>query len=106
MGNEPVYDIEVEGAHCFYANDLLVHNCDPTRYVVRAFPSWTSAYKCGLPKFEVEAPLESAPTRLPTGVIKQTMDDYRAELSKKLANRTRKSVLREYSWRPRSPSAC
>jgi hypothetical protein len=84
-------------------NDDLM---DPSRYVTRTFPSWTSAYKCGLPKFEVEAPLESAPTRLPTGVIKQTMDDYRAELSKKLANRTRKSVLREYSWRPRSPSAC
>lgn len=24
---EPVYDVEVEGTHCFYANGMLVHNC-------------------------------------------------------------------------------
>lgn len=27
LGHYPVYDIEVEGAHEFYANGLLVHNC-------------------------------------------------------------------------------
>ncbi|MFW6377517.1 MAG: hypothetical protein ACOCZ5_02615 [bacterium] len=31
---ELVYDIEVEQAHHFYANDVLVHNCiDGIRYV-------------------------------------------------------------------------
>jgi phage terminase large subunit-like protein len=26
----PVYNLNVEGAHCFYANGVLVHNCDST----------------------------------------------------------------------------
>ena len=25
---QPVFNLKVEGAHCFYANGLLVHNCD------------------------------------------------------------------------------
>ena len=24
----PVYNLTVEGAHCYYANGVLVHNCD------------------------------------------------------------------------------
>ncbi|WP_425349998.1 hypothetical protein [Rhizobium lusitanum] len=24
----PVFNLEVEGAHCFFANGILVHNCD------------------------------------------------------------------------------
>jgi hypothetical protein len=27
-GSAPVYNLSVAGAHCFYANDVLVHNCD------------------------------------------------------------------------------
>jgi len=27
VGKERVYDIEVENSHCFYANNILVHNC-------------------------------------------------------------------------------
>jgi hypothetical protein len=31
----PVYNLEVEGAHEFFANGILVHNClDALRYVV------------------------------------------------------------------------
>ena len=25
---QPVYNLTVEGAHCYYANGVLVHNCD------------------------------------------------------------------------------
>lgn len=95
-----VYDIEVDKAHCFYANDLLAHNCDPSRYLIRSFPSWSSAYSCGRPKFEVLVPMETAPTKLPVGVITQTMEEYRAALSRKLANRNRASVRKEFSYRP------
>ena len=28
-----VYDIEVEGVHEYFANGILVHNCDPTAFV-------------------------------------------------------------------------
>ncbi len=96
----PVYDIEVDEANCFYANDLLAHNCDPSRYLIRSFPSWSSAYSCGRPKFEVLVPMETAPTKLPAGVITQTMEEYRAALSRKLANRNRASVRKEFSYRP------
>ena len=95
-----VYDIEVDEAHCFYANDLLAHNCDPSRYLIRSFPSWSSAYSCGRTKFEVLVPMETAPTKLPAGVITQTMEEYRAALSRKLANRNRTSVRKEFSYRP------
>lgn len=27
-GQKPVYNLSVDGAHCFYANGVLVHNCD------------------------------------------------------------------------------
>lgn len=27
-GEQPVYNITVEGAHCYFANGVLVHNCD------------------------------------------------------------------------------
>jgi hypothetical protein len=27
---EPTYDLTVQDAHCFYANGVLVHNCDST----------------------------------------------------------------------------
>lgn len=34
VGNHNVYDIEVEEEHCFFAEDILVHNClDASRYV-------------------------------------------------------------------------
>ena len=34
-GKEPVYDLEVEGVHEYFANGLLVHNCmDAVRYVI------------------------------------------------------------------------
>lgn len=34
-GKVPVYDLEVEGIHEYFANGLLVHNCmDATRYVI------------------------------------------------------------------------
>lgn len=98
-----VYDLTVEGAHEFFANGVLVHNC--LRYTVRTFPSWHAAHRCGAPKFEVSRPMESAPSAIPKGNIIQTMDDYRAELSRKLANRNRRSVVAEYSWRPRRPTA-
>ena len=28
LHTEDVYDFEVEGTHCFFANDILVHNCE------------------------------------------------------------------------------
>lgn len=35
VGVEPVYNMEVEGTHCFAANGLIVHNCmDAARYCV------------------------------------------------------------------------
>lgn len=35
VGKEMVYDITVQDAHCFYANDILVHNC--FRYLLNTF---------------------------------------------------------------------
>ena len=32
-GRTEVYDLTVEGSHCFYANGILVHNCDCTEYL-------------------------------------------------------------------------
>jgi hypothetical protein len=33
-GIQRVFDIEVEGAHEYFANGILVHNCDGLRYAV------------------------------------------------------------------------
>ena len=30
----PVYNLEVEDAHNYYANNILVSNCDALRYIV------------------------------------------------------------------------
>ncbi len=37
-GAEPVYNLTVAGAHEYYANGILVHNCDALRYVVSSLP--------------------------------------------------------------------
>lgn len=35
MGTEPVYNMEVDGTHCFAVNGgIVVHNCDALRYLV------------------------------------------------------------------------
>ena len=34
LGSEPVYNLTVEGEHEYYANGVLVSNCDAERYVV------------------------------------------------------------------------
>ena len=31
----PVFNITVADAHCYYANDVLVHNCDSLAWAVR-----------------------------------------------------------------------
>lgn len=31
----PVFNLEVEGAHCYYANGILVHNCDTATQALR-----------------------------------------------------------------------
>ena len=93
-----VHDLTVEGAHEFFANGVLVHNC--LRYLVRAFPHWTSAYCCGPKKFTAPAPLQEAPTRIGVTAPTQTVDEYRRQLSIRSANRNRKSVMRQFSWRP------
>lgn len=40
--NAAVYNLTVEGEHCFFANWILVHNCDALRYAVRAI--WNKDY--------------------------------------------------------------
>lgn len=37
-GQEPVYNITVEGEHVYYVGDLLVSNCDALRYMVMTRP--------------------------------------------------------------------
>lgn len=32
---QPVFNLTVEGAHCYYANGILVHNCDTTSQALR-----------------------------------------------------------------------
>lgn len=32
---QPVFNITVADAHCYYANDVLVHNCDALAWAVR-----------------------------------------------------------------------
>jgi hypothetical protein len=34
-GTSPVFNLTVDGAHEFFANGILVHNCDAKRYVTR-----------------------------------------------------------------------
>lgn len=34
-GERPVFNITVADAHCYYANDILVHNCDSLAWAVR-----------------------------------------------------------------------
>ena len=36
-GRQPVYNLTVEGEHEFYANGVLVHNCDALRYLCGPF---------------------------------------------------------------------
>jgi len=31
----PVFDLTVEGEHCYYANGILVHNCDALSQALR-----------------------------------------------------------------------
>ena len=35
LGYEPVYNMEVEGVHCYPVtkSDIIVHNCDAARYL-------------------------------------------------------------------------
>lgn len=33
----PVYNLTVEGAHCYYANGVLVHNCDTVTMALSYF---------------------------------------------------------------------
>jgi hypothetical protein len=30
---QSVYNLTIEGAHCYYANGILVHNCDALSYI-------------------------------------------------------------------------
>ncbi len=34
-GRRPVFNLTVVDAHCFYANGILVHNCDALAWAVR-----------------------------------------------------------------------
>ena len=34
-GERPVFNITVADAHCYYANDILVHNCDSLAWATR-----------------------------------------------------------------------
>jgi hypothetical protein len=36
---QPVYNLTVEGAHCYFANGVLVHNCDSTVMALMRFRS-------------------------------------------------------------------
>jgi hypothetical protein len=92
LPSRPVYDLEVEGAHCFYANDLLAHNCDATRYLVRSFPYWSAAYRCGPATFAAEAPLQSDPVLIHSPNAPKTPMQLREELSRKFAQRSKASV--------------
>lgn len=57
---QPVYNITVEGEHEYYANGILVSNCDVLRYVVRHLD-------LGL-LWEAPQPVDSAPNRENPGV--------------------------------------
>jgi hypothetical protein len=35
LTTHPVYNLTVEGAHCYYANGILVHNCDTVSQAIR-----------------------------------------------------------------------
>lgn len=89
-----VYDLTVEGEHEFFANGVLVHNC--LRYQVRTFPYWSAAYCCGPTTFAAPFPLQADPFRVNSPKLPQTPLELRIELSKKLSNRTRSSVMQMY----------
>jgi len=73
---------------------------DSLRYLVRAFPCWSSAYCCGPQKYQSEAPMQTDPIFLGNGDrAPQTIFEYRAELSKKMTGRNRSRVLSLYGPR-------
>jgi PBSX family phage terminase large subunit len=66
-----VYNLTVEGAHCYYANGVLAHNCDALRYGVMALDR-------GLPSIVTRAPLEKPTDRKDNEAVslKETVTDY------------------------------
>jgi predicted phage terminase large subunit-like protein len=57
---KPVYNLSVADAHCYYANGVLVHNCDST---VMAMLRFRQGGFIVLPSDEIEEPEYSLPTR-------------------------------------------
>jgi hypothetical protein len=48
---QQVYDISVDGYHEYFANGILLHNCDLTRYfLTTVFSSQYSKFQTGLIK--------------------------------------------------------
>ena len=37
VGRQAVYNLTVEGSHCYFANKVLVHNCDSTTQALLRF---------------------------------------------------------------------
>ena len=41
----PVYDVTVDGTHCFFANDILVHNCQEIGLATSPYSSVAELYQ-------------------------------------------------------------
>jgi len=64
-GIEPVYDITVADAHEFFANGVLVSNCDALRYFMIQFHRWDGEEQGARVRMlmDDEAPIPLAPLR-------------------------------------------
>ena len=70
---EPVYDLTIEGAHEFFANGILVHNCDELAAWVRLQDTWDNL-QFGLRLGESPRVMVTTTPR-PLRLVKQLMEE-------------------------------
>jgi len=68
IGEEPVYNLEVDGTHCFAINGgFIVHNCESLRYGVMSRPSPLKKKQENARYFRAIDPLTPLPRRENSG---------------------------------------
>jgi len=72
---------------------------DSLRYIIRAYPYWTSAYATGKPTYHVDAPMQSAPDRINQPERPLSGMEKRMALSAQMNNRTKARIASLYGHR-------
>lgn len=60
---KPVYDLTVENHHCYYANNILVSNCDSFRYLCQGIVAFIDSQAAKASKLQPEADHDYNPLR-------------------------------------------